>query len=66
MKDDIQQSAETHFLLLASEKGIEDPGYYDVLLALVNLIAAKKEEKGGGVLTLGISGAQGQGKSTLA
>ncbi len=52
------------FERLAREKGITDPGYYEALLTIVDLIEKKHDRKS--VLTVGIAGAQGSGKSTLA
>ncbi len=54
------------FERLARQKGINDSGYYDALLTIVDLIEKRRMSNPETVLTVGIAGAQGSGKSTLA
>ncbi|MFP6806379.1 MAG: hypothetical protein VB957_04230 [Pseudomonadales bacterium] len=64
MKD--QEAYRSEFISLARAKGIDDPAYYDAILAIVDMIEKKRVDKATVTITVGIAGAQGCGKSTLA
>ncbi len=66
MRDEQQEAFRGEFQRLALARGIDDPNYYDAILAIVQMVSAKRGESGTSPVTVGIAGAQGSGKSTLA
>lgn len=61
-----KEAFRNQFLKLAAARGVDDPHYYDALLAIVDRVAERMVQRAASPFTLGIGGAQGSGKSTLA